>query len=287
MGDNELGDFLRARREAVRPADVGLPAGTRRRTPGLRRAELATLAGISVEYLTRLEQGRDRNPSPQVMGALADALRMSGDERLQFRHVAKASAGGFGVLCPNAGNPPVRTVRPGVRAVLDRLGPGPAVVLDALNDVLAYTPGYERLVRPLGALDGDPPNLLRFLFTDPRARAAYPDWDDVADAAVAYLRMVAVHDDRYVNAFIDELTVLAGAPFAARLAALPSPPRMAAAERLAHPEVGELRLDYETLDVPGEDGHRIIVYTPADAAAERALDRMAGRRPGGLRAVGE
>ncbi|MFC0038004.1 helix-turn-helix domain-containing protein [Actinomadura rayongensis] len=287
MGDNELGDFLRARREAVRPADVGLPEGPRRRTPGLRRAELATVAGISVEYLTRLEQGRDRNPSAQVMGALADALRMTPDERIQFRYVAKASAGGFGMLCPNAGSPPPRAVRPGVRAVLDRLEPAPAVVLNALDDVLAWTDGFAALAGPLGFLDGDGPNLHRYVFTDPRARTAFPDWDEVADAAVAHLRMVAVHGDPHVDRFLDELTVLAGAPFTTRMEALPGPPRPAAARRVAHPEAGVLRLAYETLDVPDGDAQRIVLYLPGDEHAARALDRLAGRRPGVLRAVGD
>src|SRR5215470_5991856 len=117
MGETELGAFLRARREAVPPAAVGLPHGTRRRTPGLRRAELATISGISVDYLTRLEQGRDRNPSPQVLGALADALRLSMAERIHLRNLAKA-ASGADTLCPGR-LPPERDVRPTMRALLE------------------------------------------------------------------------------------------------------------------------------------------------------------------------
>ncbi|CAN5779939.1 hypothetical protein BH23ACT8_BH23ACT8_07940 [soil metagenome] len=117
MSDNELGAFLRTRREAITPAEVGLPKSARRRTPGLRRAELATLAGVSVEYLTRLEQGRDRHPSAQVLVALADALRLSPDEGILPRRAAKAAAGD---ICPGA-EPPARSVRPTVRALLDRL----------------------------------------------------------------------------------------------------------------------------------------------------------------------
>ncbi|MCF6526557.1 helix-turn-helix domain-containing protein, partial [Streptomyces sp. JJ36] len=151
MSDNELGRYLRARREAVTPADVGLPPGTRRRTPGLRRAELATLAGVSVEYLTRLEQGRDRHPSAQVLGALADALRLPSAERVRLRQVAKA-VGGHPGPCP-AAEPPARAVRPTVRALLERLEPTPAVLLNRLSEVLAHTTGYARLVAPLGVLD--------------------------------------------------------------------------------------------------------------------------------------
>lgn len=186
MSDNELAAFLRGRREAITPAEVGLPTGPRRRAPGLRRAELATLAGISVEYLTRLEQGRDRNPSPQVLGALADALRLRVPDRILLRRLAKES-GDDKALC-SAANPPVRTVRPTVRALLDRLEPTPAVLLNWLGDIVAYTSGYERFARPLGLLDGDPPNVMRYLFTDARARAVYPGWERLADEQVAHLR---------------------------------------------------------------------------------------------------
>src|SRR5690242_19606777 len=115
MGDNELGTFLRARRAEVTPAEVGLPPGHRRRTPGLRRAEVAMLAGVSVEYLIRLEQGRDRHPSAQVLAALAGPLRLTAAERAHLQRLTKISAAGCAGLAPE----PVRTVRPGLRAVLD------------------------------------------------------------------------------------------------------------------------------------------------------------------------
>ena len=184
MSDNELGAFLRTRREAIAPAEVGLPSGARRRTPGLRRAELATLAGISVEYLARLEQGRDRQPSAQVLAALADALRLSFDERVHLRHAAKATGGDPLRLCP-AAQPPAYSVRPTVQALLDRLEPAPAILLNRLSDVLAFTTGYERLAGPVGLLDAPRPSLVRFVFTDARARAAYPEWDRIADEQVA------------------------------------------------------------------------------------------------------
>ncbi|MBA2496722.1 MAG: helix-turn-helix domain-containing protein, partial [Acidimicrobiia bacterium] len=172
MIDGELGAFLRNRREAVTPAEVGLPAGQRRRTTGLRRAEVATLAGVSVDYLIRIEQGRDTHPSAQVLAALADALRLSEDDRDHLRQLAVISNGTE--LCPQA-IAAARTVRPTVRALLARLEPAPAFVLNHLGDLLAWTDGYERLARPVGILDGDGPNLLWFTFTDKRARTAYPD----------------------------------------------------------------------------------------------------------------
>ncbi|MEU9833667.1 helix-turn-helix domain-containing protein [Streptosporangium sp. NPDC048047] len=286
MSDNELGMFLRARREAVTPAEVGLPEGMRRRTPGLRRAELATLAGVSVEYLTRLEQGRDRHPSPQVLTALADALRLSADERFCLLRAAKTVSGDL-LACPGTA-PPDRSVRPTMRALLDRLDPAPAVLLNRLGDVLAFTGGYERLAGPIGLLDGRSPNVVRHLFTDPRARAAYPDWDRVADERIAVLRAGCSPADPHLAGFAEELTGVAGASFAARMAVPAAPAvhsRDMGAERLVHPEVGELRLVCEALNPSGADDQRLVVYLPADDATSAALDRLAGRAPGALRAV--
>ena len=282
MSDNELGTFLRTRREAVTPAEVGLPTGPRRRTPGLRRAELATLAGISVEYLTRLEQGRDHNPSAQVLAALADALRLAVHDRILLRRLAKES-GDEAVLCCG-GMTPIRRLRPTTRALLERLEPTPAVLLNPLGDILAYTTGYERLAAPLGLLDGAHPSILRYVFTDERARTAFPDWDRVADEQVAAFRHEVPSSDPHVVALIDELTITAGAPFADRMAAVPVTPRSAGADLVAHPEVGPLRLAHETLALPN-DGQRLIVHLPADDATVDALDRLNGRRPGALRAV--
>lgn len=283
MSENELGTLLRTLRESVTPAEVGLPAGLRRRTPGLRRAELATLAGVSVEYLTRLEQGRDHNPSAQVLGALADALNLSLLDRILMRRLTKEGAGGDPLLCAAA--PPLsQGVRPTVRAVLDRLEPAPAAVLNQIGDILAHTGGFARLTGPIGLLDDERPNLLRYLFTDDRARAAHPDWDRVADDMVARLRHAAPLRDPYVNELADELTVTAGTAFAERFADLGAAPRRVGNQRIEHPEAGPLSLLYETLAVP-EDGQRIVVHLPADDATAAALDRLDGRRPGALRSV--
>jgi transcriptional regulator with XRE-family HTH domain len=278
---HELGQFLRARREGTTPESVGLPSGVRRRTPGLRRSEVATLAGVSVEYLTRLEQGRDRNPSAQVLGALADALRFTAAERVHLRYLGKASAG---MICPNGSSPAVE-VRPTVRALLDRLEPAPAVVLNRLGYVLAHTAGYERLVGPIGVLDGHWPNLIRFTFADPDARTAYPDWERVAAEHVAQLKSEVRRGDRHALELVDDLIVIAGTAFTERMERPSGPPTRTGVDRLVHPEEGELRLAYETLDLPDADEQRLIVYLPADEATSGALDRLAGRRPGALRAV--
>lgn len=267
---SELGEYLRGRREAITPAEVGLPDGPRRRTPGLRRAELATLAGVSVEYLTRLEQGRDRHPSPQVLGALADALRLDTDQRLHLHLLAKPEGG---LVCAGR-TTPTSTVRPTVRALLSRLEPAPAYVVNRLGDLVAYTEGYRRLAGPVGLLDGDPPSLHRFLFTDPRARTAYPDWERRADEAAAALRFEARGGDEHTRELVDWLSVAAGAPFIQRLARPPALARSTGVDRLVHPDAGELRLAYETLDLPAADYQRLVVYLPADEATEAALDTI-------------
>lgn len=246
MADNALGGFLRARREAIAPSEVGLPAGTRRRTPGLRRAELAALAGISVEYLTRLERGRDRSPSGQVLGTLADALGLSPDERVHLHRLVKT---GSGEACVQSDSP-ARSVRAGVRALLDRLEPAPALVVDAAGDVLACTHGFRLLATPVGLLDADQPNLARFVFTDAHARAAFPDWDRVADERCAALRAAS--------------------------AVLPA---WTGVERWEHPAAGALRLAYESLPLPGTDEHRLIVYLPGDADTSDALAALAAHQP--------
>ncbi|MGI5216654.1 helix-turn-helix domain-containing protein [Nocardia sp. CA-290969] len=282
MSENEMGLFLRSRRDAVRPAQVGLPTGPRRRTPGLRRSELATLAGVSVEYITRLEQGRDRNPSPQVLSALADVLGLSTNERVHLYRLTKADTG---FTCTGPGSP-VREIRPTIRALLDQLEPAAAVVVDSRTEVLACTAGYRRLMEPTGALDAEHgANLARFTFTDPRARTVYPDWDHQADHMVATLKQGPFRADPHIAALADQLTIAAGAAFTERIATVPNLPSPAGTTRLAHPEAGSLRLAYETLALFADDDQQLIVHLPADPATADALDRLAGRHHGGLRAV--
>ncbi|MBL0886945.1 helix-turn-helix transcriptional regulator [Myceligenerans indicum] len=283
MSDNELGLFLRSRREAVTPAQVGLPAGPRRRTPGLRRAELATLAGVSIEYITRLEQGRDRRPSPPVLAALADALRLTPSERVHLYRLIKTGDGAFGCMGDTL---PSREVRPSVRAVLDHLEPAPAVVLNRLTEILACTDGYRRLMGSTGLLDeGAPANLARFVFTDPRARICYPDWGDRADQTVAALKQGPFRADPNVAALADELTVAAGTEFTRRVETVPGLAAATGITRFHHPEAGELRLAYEVLELSADDAQRVVVHLPADAPSAAALERLESRRTGHLRAV--
>jgi transcriptional regulator with XRE-family HTH domain len=270
VSENELGKFLRARRDEVTPAEVGLPPGNRRRAPGLRRAEVAMLAGVSVEYLIRLEQGRDRHPSPQVIAALAGPLRLTVSERSHLYRLTKMATG---FSCGANLRDPVRVVRPGLRAVLDQLEPAAAALLNQVGDVLAHTAGFRRLAGPIGLLDGDDPNLSRYVFTDPRARQAYPDWGHVADEQVAALKDGPPRPD-----FADELTVLAGADFTERAARVPGLPRAHGLLRLEHPEAGSLRLTYEILQLPGDEGMRLLIQLPADDATATALRKIAPLR---------
>jgi transcriptional regulator with XRE-family HTH domain len=285
VSDNVFGAFLRARREAITPADVGLPAGSRRRTPGLRRSELATLAGISVEYLTRLEQGRDRHPSTEVISALIEALQLSEEDRAQLRLILGLGHAKPPALCPRVVTPPVHTVRTGVRAILDRLDPSPALVVNRLGDVLAHTTGYQRLAGPVGVLDAESPNLLRYLFTDCRARDAYPEWARLADAQINYFKLGYHSEESHSTRLVQELTDAAGDEFTRRFKALPAVHERTGVERWVHPEVGELRLEFEILELPDADAQCLIIYLPADEAAASALDRLNGRHPGALRAV--
>lgn len=282
--DTELGTFLRARREATSPTDVGLPIGPRRRTPGLRRAELATLAGISVDYLVRLEQGRDKNPSGQVVAALASALRLGEEDLAHLRHLVAVNASGE--LCP-ATVAPASAIRPTVHALLTGLEPAPAFVVNRLTDLLAWTSTYDRLVRPVGMFDRPRPNLIRYTFTDDRARTTYPDWGAIADEQVGNLQAAWRTGDPDGHALITYLSDAGGEEFTRRWATRPVGRKRSGTKRIVHPEVGDVRVAFETLQLPDPDDQRLVVYLPGDVESARALDALAGRHPGNLRAVGE
>lgn len=276
--DGELGAFLRSRREALRPEQVGLPAGPRRRTPGLRRAEVATLAQVSVEYLTRLEQGRDSRPSPEILAALADALRLDHADRRHLQQLASVEH--HRQLCAGRRPSVSRTVRPQVRGLLDALRDRPAYLLNRVSDVLAWNDAFERLTRPLGLLDGDRPNLLWFVFADERAREHFPDWAELADQQVAELHRLR-QGDPATDAFAERLGRTVGTPFTSRWQRRPVATRSSAVRRLRHPQVGPLSLAYETLEL-ADDQQRLVVHLPADPATAAALTRLLAPHPRAL-----
>lgn len=283
-----LGAFLRARREQLRPADVGLPDNGRRRTPGLRREEVAALAGVSIDYLVRLEQGKDTHPSASVLAALADALRLGDDER---HHISKVAAiAGSPELCPST-LPVQRPVPPTVQALLDRFHPTPAFVVGPWGDLLAGNDAWYALARPIGFYDHEPANLARHAFLHPDARRTYPDWEQVADEQVARLRTSSMHwgrDEGHV-ALVEALT---GIPeFDRRWSAYAVSEKHRGTKRVVHPEVGELRVEVEVLVLPDDNEQRLVAWLPADAATEQAIATATRLEvpssPATLRVVGE
>jgi DNA-binding XRE family transcriptional regulator len=267
--------LLRARRDATDPEAVGLPAGDRRRAPGLRRSEVAALAGISVEYLVRIEQGRDRNPSAAVINALADAFRLDAAEREHLRHAAKCSSG----TCGAAASSHRLDVRPAVRSLLAQLEPGVAFVTNRLGDVLAHTGGFDLLARPAGLLDSPSPSLTRFVFTDERARRVFPDWDQVADERAFHLSLGA--PSQRSEQLIADLTALAGPEFTDRVRSRRLP--RAGTQAWRHPAAGLLLFDRELLELPAADAQQVVVLLPANDPTSAALDKL--RRGGGLALV--
>jgi transcriptional regulator with XRE-family HTH domain len=281
-----LAEFLRARREQLRPADVGLPSTGRRRTPGLRREELATLAGVSIDYLVRLEQGRDTNPSTAVLYSLANALRLSDEERAHLFKVAAISHSPE--LCPYSVGL-VNEVAPNVRQLLERLDPTPAVVVGPASHVLEWNPAWEAVVRPLGILDTASPNLAQYVFFDPRSRAAFVDWDATATEQVGNLRAARVRLGPNM-AFEGMIERLLDVPeFASRWSAHAVAEKRRGDKRLVHPDAGELRLAFEVLLVPDDGDQRLVTWFAADDETARLLaalirSRSSRRR---LRVVGE
>jgi transcriptional regulator with XRE-family HTH domain len=282
---HDFAAFLRARRERVTPAEVGLPSGGRRRTPGLRREELAMLAGISVDYLVRLEQGRETSPSVGVVRSLASVLGLDGDETKHiWSLVARNEDPGMCPLAALADEPVDATTR----ALLDRMGATPAFVLGELTEVMAWNDAYERVMAATGVLDERPPNLVRYTFTDPRARRLYRDWDDIAREQVGNLR-------RFVSDLPDALAgrgrelvadLSARSPeFAALWGAFDVGEKRRGVKHLDHPVAGPLDLEFTALGLPDGIYRRLVAYVPADEASAAALDRLVAAPR--LRAVGD
>ncbi|MFF0633385.1 helix-turn-helix domain-containing protein [Nocardia sp. NPDC004151] len=245
----DLAEFLKSRRARVDPRDTGLPPSGARRVPGLRRAELAHLAGISAEYYQRLEQGRAANPSADVLDSLAAALGLNPVETEHLHALARP---------PRRSETASTAPRPELLRMLDLIDKAPAALITDLFDVLAANPLAHYV---FGDLIGD--NMARSLFFAPAARAFYLDWDDVAAATVAQLRRVAGRypDDPATTALIDELAT-GSAAFAALWAAGDVEHRTHGGKRLRHPHSGDLTFAYENLELPGDPRRRIVTFTP-------------------------
>jgi transcriptional regulator with XRE-family HTH domain len=276
-----LGDFIRAKRDSIQPEDLGLPSNARRRAPGLRRTDLAERTGISVEYLTRIEQGRDRNPSHAILNALGEALRLDAAERRHLAYLAKITGGAC--AGPREPRPPRREIRPTLRATLELLEPGVAMVTNRLGDVLGYTSGYAMLMGESGLLDSEDANLTRYVFTDARARTTFLDWDHVADEQAFNLWLApTLANSEWLRA---ELAPIAGPDFTRRLdRPLPPPQRQL---RTTHPSIAsELLWNREVFETTDPETQQLVIYLPADDVTAEAVVRL--RSAGGtpvLRAI--
>jgi transcriptional regulator with XRE-family HTH domain len=259
---NALGEFLRARRALVRPEDVGLPGGGLRRVPGLRREEVAMLAGISSDYYLRLEQGRDRNPSVQVLQAIAGVLRLDADATSHLVGLAQ-----------DRPSPGVRSGRRTQRVpasllqLIDGWPRNPAYIQNRYTDCLAanalataLTPNYRRGV-----------NLLRAVFLDPAERELRRAWEDLTEEGVAVLRSEAGADadDPRLRDLVGELS-LRSERFRTLWARHEVRPRRGRVSHLTHPQVGDLDLQSEKLSVDGTDGLTLVVFhaEPGSRSAE-------------------
>jgi transcriptional regulator with XRE-family HTH domain len=263
MSRQELACFLRGRREALRPADVGLPAGSRRRTPGLRREEVAGLANMSVEYYARLEQGRGPRPSAPILAGVADALRLTAADRAHAFRLA-------GVTPPAPPGPP-RRVRPYVASLLERMPDTAAIVTAATYDVIAWNPLAEAL---LGNLR-DRPNLARRRFLR-REEVLTSGHEDFAEIAVARLRAAA---DRYprdhglaallaeLRAGSDEFTEIWDT----------HPVRVPGhrTKTMSHPQAGPLRVHCDVLTVPDDDQQVVFITADPGSPSARTFRRLA------------
>jgi transcriptional regulator with XRE-family HTH domain len=263
---NTLGEYLRARRELVDPKEVGLRVAGVRRTPGLRREEVATLAGISADYYLRLEQGRDRNPSPQVLEALARVFGLDATATAYLLSLAAQR--------PPKGRarPRQETVRPGIRQLLGALNL-PAFVESRMFDVLAAN-GLATALSP-SIRAGE--NRLRSVFLDPAERDLYPDWSKAVSGMVASFRasIGTDTDDPRVAQLVGELS-LASEQFRKLWARHDVKALGGAAFVLRHPEAGELSLRREKLPL-GESGGQLLVIYHAEpgSASARALSLLA------------
>ncbi|WP_326672266.1 helix-turn-helix transcriptional regulator [Streptomyces canus] len=265
-GGTELGRFLRARRAGITPAEAGLTVGSGpRRTPGLRREELATLAGISIDYYTRLERGRETRPSPSVVDSLGRALHLDEDEHEYLRSLAALAAR----TAPEPPTAPSRTVRPGVKLLLESLRPNPAHVVSRTHDLLAANPGGLRLLAGIEEWPARQRNIARYVFLHPAARNLFHDWATQVRGCVARLRALAGTDPD-----APDLTRLAGelllrSPEFARLwERYDVKGHSHGRKTFHHPEVGDLTLGYQSMELEGTPGHRLVTYHAQPGSAE-------------------
>lgn len=265
----ELGAFLRSRRARVSPADVGLRAGPadRRRAPGLRREEVASLAGVAVSWLSRLEQGRAHAVSPEVLAALATTLRLDDVERAHLFALAGFRADR--VVAPGV------AVTPALRTLLDALDPNPAYLLDRAWDIVAWN-GAEAALFPGLLRFGESPNLLELIFGDDDLRRLMVDHGEEQARLVAQLRVHCTDwpDDAALGALVASL-LATSTEFAALWAAEDVAPFVTTRRVFDHPRAGRLEFDHHRFAALDRAGTQLVVYTPIAGSAARLRDATA------------
>ncbi|MFG2720935.1 helix-turn-helix domain-containing protein [Streptomyces sp. NPDC048416] len=264
---HELAEFLRSRRERITPEQVGLPPGRRRRTPGLRREEVAQLSAVGVTWYTWLEQARDIQVSPQVLDALARALLLDPSERSHLFALA-------GALDPTP-NAPCPRVTPALRAMLDQLGPIPACVQNSRYDILAYNTTYGRLLCDLDALPPEDRNCLWLAFTNPDWRASVVDLADMNRLMAAKFRAsMAEHlAEPAWKALLSRLEG-ASAEFRELWARHEVVNQGGKTKYLRNAEVGLLSVEHTNLWLGPSAGPRLVMYVPCDEDSRRRLERL-------------
>ncbi|MFE7571545.1 helix-turn-helix transcriptional regulator [Streptomyces sp. NPDC057539] len=257
-GDTELGRYLRARRAQVTPAEVGLTPGPGlRRTPGLRREEVASLAGVSIDYYARLERGKELHPSPSVVDALARALLLTENEHEHLRSLAARATR----TAPEPPVAPSRTVRPGARLMLESLRPGPAYVASRTNDLLAWNPAGLALFVGIEDWPVKQRNLARYAFLHPAARELFADWEHTLRGCVARLRALAgtEPDAPDLTSLVGEL-LLKSPDFARLWERYEVKAHAFGRKTYHHPDVGTFTLGYQGMQLEGTRGHRLVTY---------------------------
>jgi transcriptional regulator with XRE-family HTH domain len=265
----ELSQFLTARRADVTPADVGLPVHGRRQVRGLRREEVASLAGVSVEYYKRLERGQATSPSDSVLNALADALRLNDTERTHVFDLARA-----GSPARRPRKEPL-VLRPVAQRVMDTIG-APVIVTNARGDYLGANALGRAVFAPIFDSPYGPPNGARFSFLDPAARTYWLDWEPVARNIVGTLRAYAGTNphDRALDELVGELSTRSE-PFRTWWAAHTVHAHQAGVKRLRHGLVGELSLSYEMVTFAADELSMAIFTAEPGSASEEALNLLA------------
>jgi transcriptional regulator with XRE-family HTH domain len=263
----ELGVFLRSRRERIKPEDVGLHSLRRRRTPGLRREEVAQLAGVGVTWYTWLEQGRDIRPSAQVLDAIARTLQFDPHEHSHLFTLAGVSTTTIAEECLGL----CYTVQP----LLDQLEPFPAIAVSSRLDLLAYNRVYASFYEDLETIPIEDRNILWLAFTHPPMRAAIVDWEDVAGRMVAEFRAaMAEHLDEPAWKTLVARLHRASPEFTTMWERHDVQGVESRTKRAMHPTVGLLRLDYTNLSLGQQVGTRIVAFSPADERTRERLERL-------------